>query len=466
MSSSLSPTPHSLHPTNLKLLIVDDEEPIRTQMKWAFASDYDVFLAEDRIRALEVIERETPAVVTLDLGLPPDPRDASEGLKALEEILSRDPAMKVIVITGNMDRKNALHAVEKGAFDFYYKPINIDELKVIIKRASYIYGLEWENKELQKSLSQKGFKEIIGNSRSMGGVFATIRKVASTDASVIITGESGTGKELAARAVHRESPRREKSFVAINCAAIPENLLESELFGHEKGAFTGAHVQRKGKIEFAEGGTLFLDEIGELSLSLQVKLLRFLQERVIERIGGREGIRVDARVIAATNSDLRQAIKDGKFREDLFYRLSVVKIALPPLRERESDFLLLGKIFLNRFSQEFNKRLKGFSQEAIGGMQAFAWPGNVRELENRVKRAVIMAEGPWVTSEDLELSVSAETAPQKTLKEAREEGERSLICQSLIKNAGNMTQTAIDLGISRPTLHDLIKKYQIVKGTE
>jgi two-component system NtrC family response regulator len=459
--SSLHPTPSTLPPNRPKLLIIDDEEAIRTQMKWGFASDYEVFLAGDRKGALEIIEREMPAVVTLDLGLPPDPRDSSEGLRTLEDIFSRDTAMKVIVITGNMDRKNALHAIERGAFDFYYKPINIDELKVIVKRASYIYELERENKELQKRLSQEGFKEIVGNSRSMMEVFTTIRKVASTDASVIITGESGTGKELAARAIHAESPRRENSFVAINCSAIPENLLESELFGHEKGAFTGAHVQRKGKIEFADGGTLFLDEIGELSLSLQVKLLRFLQERVIERVGGREGIRVDARVIAATNTDLKQAIEGGKFREDLFYRLSVVRITLPPLRERENDFMLLGKIFLSRFSQEFNKRLKGFSQEAIQAMQSFSWPGNVRELENRIKRAVIMVEGPWVTAEDLELPVSKETAPQMTLKEAREECERSLISQALIKNAGNMTQTAVDLGISRPSLYVLMNKYKI-----
>ena len=444
-----------------KLLIVDDEETIRTQMKWGFASDFEVFLAGDRHNALEMVAKESPTVVTLDLGLPPNPRDASEGLKTLEEIFTKDQTIKVIVITGNMDRKNALYAVEKGAFDFYYKPINLDELRVILKRASYIHELENENKALQRRIGEKGFKEIIGNSPLMGEVFNTIRKVASTDASVVITGESGTGKEVVARAIHEESQRKEKPFIVINCSAIPENLLESELFGHEKGSFTGAHIQRKGKIEFAEGGTLFLDEIGELPLNLQAKLLRFIQERKLERIGGRGEIPVDVRIIAATNIDLNQAIKGGKFREDLFYRLSVVKILLPPLREREKDLLVLGNVFLNRFTLEFKIRLIGFSKGAIQAMQAYSWPGNVRELENKIKRAVIMAEKKWITGEDLELPGSSESIPQFKLKKAREECEKSLIHSVLVRSSGNITQTAKSLGISRPTLHELISKYGI-----
>ena len=444
-----------------KLLIVDDEETIRTQMKWGFASDFEVFLAGDRHNALEMVAKESPTVVTLDLGLPPNPRDASEGLKTLEEIFTKDQTIKVIVITGNMDRKNALYAVEKGAFDFYYKPINLDELRVILKRASYIHELENENKALQRRIGEKGFKEIIGNSPLMGEVFNTIRKVASTDASVVITGESGTGKEVVARAIHEESQRKEKPFIVINCSAIPENLLESELFGHEKGSFTGAHIQRKGKIEFAEGGTLFLDEIGELPLNLQAKLLRFIQERKLERIGGRGEIPVDVRIIAATNIDLNQAIKGGKFREDLFYRLSVVKILLPPLREREKDLLVLGNVFLNRFTLEFKIRLIGFSKGAIQAMQAYSWPGNVRELENKIKRAVIMAEKKWITGEDLELPVLFESIPQFKLKKAREECEKSLIHSVLVRSSGNITQTAKSLGISRPTLHELISKYGI-----
>jgi two-component system, NtrC family, response regulator len=445
-----------------KLLIIDDDEEIRTQMKWALAQDYEVYLAEDRKTALEIVKQERPAVVTLDLGLPPHPREVEEGFLTLGDLLEQDTLIKVIVITGRSEKEHALKAIGQGAYDFFCKPIQVDELKVIIRRALHVYQLEQEHRELQRRLSHESFEAMLGSSSQIQDVFAAIRKVATTDAPVLVVGESGTGKELVARAIHKQSARKDGPFITINCGAIPENLLESELFGHEKGAFTGAHVQRKGRMESAQGGTLFLDEIGELSLPLQVKLLRFLQEHKLERVGGREEITVDARVMAATNTDLKRAMSDGRFREDLYYRLSVVTILVPPLRERGEDILLLAKALLQRYSAESKKKVSGFNRQAITALQTYGWPGNIRELENRIKRAVIMAEGQRLTPEDLELGSPYATRYEgKGLKQAREALEKEIIQKALAKNKGNLTQTANELGISRPTLHELIEKLEI-----
>lgn len=446
-----------------KLLIVDDDEDLRSQMKWALVDDYEVMLAEDRKSALEIVRQEKPLVVTLDLGLPPNPAGVEEGFAALDQILSDQNHTKVIIITGRAEKENALKAVEKGAYDFFYKPIEIDELKVVLKRAYHVSQLEKEQKELQSQSAPDAFEGMLGTSPKMQEIFTVIRKVATTDAPVLIMGESGTGKELIAQAVHSQSHRKSNPFVVINCGAIPENLLESELFGHEKGSFTGAHVQRKGRIEMAAGGTLFLDEIGELPLSLQVKILRFLQEKVIERIGGREQIEVDARVIAATNRDLKEGMKNGSFREDLYFRLGVIFIAIPPLRDRGSDVILLAKSFLDKFSAENKKKLKGFTNQAIDAIEQYGWPGNVRELENRVKRAVIMADGKKVTPEDLEMTSPDSKYQNMGLKEAREALEKEMVLNALARNRGNLSKAALDLGVSRPTLYDLMEKFDISK---
>jgi two-component system NtrC family response regulator len=369
----------------------------------------------------------------------------------------------VIVITGQEERNHALDGIAKGAYDFFYKPIEIDELKVVLRRAEHVYQLEKEHQELLDQLSRESFEGLLGSSTAIQEVFASIRRVATTDVPVLIAGESGTGKELVARAIHRQSERRERSFVVINCGAIPENLLESELFGHEKGAFTGAHVQRRGRIELAHRGSLFLDEIGELSLPLQVKLLRFLQEHRIERIGGREEIEVDVRVMAATNTDLKTAMAEGRFREDLYYRLAVVSIALPPLREREEDIVLLAKAFLQRYSAEQGKRMAGLSQQVIRAVQSHSWPGNVRELENRIKRAVIMAEGRKITPADLELVGEYEKYGGQGLREARESLEKEMVQRALASNKNNITKAAAELGVSRPTLYELMEKLGIKK---
>ena len=444
-----------------KLLIVDDDEDLRTQMKWALAQDYEIFLAEDRPSALEAVRTRKVPVVTLDLGLPPWPASVEEGFAALAEILSIDPLIKVIIATGRGEKEHALRAIGDGAYDFLYKPVEIEELKVLLKRAFYLAGLEREHQDLQSRIGDDHFQGILGTSPKMQEVFATIRKVATTDVPVLVTGDSGTGKELVASAVHRLSRRKNHPFVVINCGAIPENLLESELFGHEKGAYTGAHVQRKGRVEAANSGTLFLDEIGELSLALQVKLLRFLQEQVIERIGGREQIKVDARVIAATNRDLKQAMKDGAFREDLYFRLGVITIPLPLLREREGDVVLLASAFLRRYAAENKKKLTGFTNEAVKALQEYAWPGNVRELENRLKRAVIMAEGNKITPADLEMEAPEDNRGTASLKEAREALERDMVTRALTRNNDNVTRAAEELGISRPTLYELMEKLGI-----
>jgi two-component system NtrC family response regulator len=447
-----------------KLLIVDDVEDIRTQMKWALAEEYEVFEAEDRPSALALFEEHRMPLVSLDLGLPPDSNGVEEGFALLGDVLGREAGTKVVVITGQGQREHALRAISLGAYDYFGKPIQIDELRIVLRRASYVQELERENRELQRSISEDSFQGIIGFSNPMQAVFKAVRRVASSDAQVLIEGESGTGKELVARAIHRLSERAQGPFIAINCGAIPENLLESELFGHEKGAFTGAHTRRQGRIESSHRGTLFLDEIGELPPALQVKILRFLQEHKIERVGGRQEIEVDVRVIAATNVDLERAMKEENFREDLYYRLAVVRIPLPPLRERDADVTVLAKVFLERFAAENKKRASGFAADALNALQQHAWPGNVRELENRIKRGVIMAEGKKLTAEDLEL-----TSPDRdvhgvvSLKDAREEVERDLIRRTLTKHSGNITRSAAELQVSRPTLYELMDKLGIKK---
>ena len=449
-------------PTQAKtsLLIVEDDEGIRSQLRWALAGDYDVHLATNGQEGLEAFARAQPGVVTLDLGLPPHPDGAQEGLRVLAGVLSLAPTTKVIVLTGNTDKANALKAIRLGAFDYYLKPVEIEEFRTTVRRAAYLHGLE---RDARVAASGDGgpYEGIIGGCAAMREVLGTIDRVAGTNATVLIQGESGTGKELVARAIHARSARKDRAFVPINCGAIPETLLESELFGHEKGAFTGAHVQRTGRLETADGGTVFLDEIGEMSLGLQVKLLRFLQDHQIERVGGRLLIRLDVRVIAATNSDLPQAMTAGAFREDLFYRLSVVSIALPPLRERQEDVLLLALTFLDRYRAECQRpRLRGFAPDAEEAIKNYAWPGNVRELDNKVKRAVIMASGHTLTAEDLGLA-GVTRGTEGSLKAERERVERVLAIEALKRTQGNVSQAARDLGISRPTLNSLLARMAV-----
>jgi two-component system NtrC family response regulator len=453
----------TLNAQRLRLLIVEDDEDVRTQMKWALAAESDVSLAGDRASALAELRERKPPVMVLDLGLPPHPASVEEGFAVLSEALAVDPFIKVVIVTGRAEKEHALKAVSGGAYDILYKPIDLIELRTILRRAQHVSTLERENAELQMKAQDGAFEGMLGTSPKMQEVFATVRKVASTDVPILITGESGTGKELVAQAIHRQSQYCSGPFVVINCGAIPENLLESELFGHEKGAYTGAHTQRKGRFELADGGTLFLDEIGELSLPLQVKMLRFLQERVIERVGGRDQIRVDVRIVAATNKDLKQAMQDGKFREDLFFRISVVSMYLPALREREDDVLVLAHAFLQRAVRENRKKITGFTQPAIAAITTYPWPGNVRELENRVKRAVIMAEGRKVRPVDLELEEPAGRFEGMTLRAARETLEREMILKVLARQKDNITRAAEELGISRPTLYELMDKLGIVR---
>jgi two-component system NtrC family response regulator len=449
-----------------KLLIVDDDEGIRSQLKWALADSYDVHLAEDRHSAIAAVDAGRPPMILLDLGLPPHPRGAEEGLKCLKAVLQIEPATKAIVVTGNQEKGNALTAIGQGAFDYFLKPADIEELKVVLKRAWNIFQIERENLTATDTTSSPRFEEIIGDCPQMQRVFTMIRKVADTDAPVLIEGESGTGKELIAKAIHRFGEDfREKPFVAINCGAIPENLLESELFGHEKGSFTGAEVQKKGKIEYADGGTLFLDEVGELPLLLQVKLLRFLQERQVERVGGRGLIPVTVRVIAATNRELKREISEGRFREDLYYRLGVVNMVAPPLRDRGEDIVVLANHFLKMSAVQYRKAVRGFRSDAMAALRSHSWPGNVRELENKVKRAVILSEQKLLTPMDLDLTLPVEENPAHSLRDVRTVAEREHIVKVLGKWDWNITKSAQEMGISRPTLHDLMKKYIISRDT-
>jgi two-component system NtrC family response regulator len=447
--------------TKTRLLIVDDDEDIRTQMKWALCNDYDLVTAGDRAGALAAFTAARPAVTLLDLGLPPRPNDPDEGLEVLSAVLALDPLAKVIVVSGQGDKRNALRAVGAGASDFLCKPVDMDQLALVLQRCVYMAELEHEYRAMQHSARPDVFENMIGANPQMHAVFDMIRKVAPTSATVLILGESGTGKEMVAQALHRRSSRRSGPFVAINCNTIPENLLESELFGHEKGAFTGADAQRKGHIESAAGGTLFLDEIGELPASVQVKLLRFLQEKCFQRVGGRQEIQSDARVLAATNRNLRESAADGKFREDLYFRLAVVVIKVPPLRERGDEIILMSKAFLRDYGIEHAKTGLTFAPDALRALSLHSWPGNVRELQNRVQRAVIMADGKRVTARDLELTDTLSALPPQTLKEARESVEREMIHDALRRHRGKITSAAVELGVSRPTLYELMEKLGI-----
>lgn len=447
-----------------KLLIVDDDEEIRAQMRWALAGEYEVFQAGDRPSAIEQFRTSRPLVVLLDLGLPPDPAAPEEGLATLSELLAIDRLTKVVIVSGQGEKGPALRAIGSGAYDFLGKPVEMEELKLLLKRCFHVARLEREYQQMQQSLRAESFEGLLGTGGRMQIVFDAIRKVATTDAPVLILGESGTGKEMTARAIHQRSARKDGPFVAINCSAIPESLIESELFGHEKGSFTGAHTQRKGRIEHSAGGTLFLDEIGEVPLPIQVKLLRFLQEQCIERVGGRQEIPVDTRVIAATNADLKKGMTTGAFREDLFYRLAVVQVTLPALRDRDDDKTLLAQAFLQRFAAENGKNGLTFAPDALRAIRMHSWPGNVRELQNRVKRGVIMSESKRINAADLELDPSGGTLQGVTLKEARERLESEMIRQVLKKHAGKITSAAVELGISRPTLYELMDKLGIEKN--
>jgi two-component system NtrC family response regulator len=449
--------------TKTSLLIVEDDEDIRTQMKWALGSGYEVLMAGDRAAALAAFTANRPAVTLLDLGLPPRPNEPEEGLAVLSAVLAADPLAKVIVVSGQGDKQNALRAVGAGAYDFLCKPVDMDELGLVLQRCVYLADLEQEYRAMQYNARADLFEDMLGASPQMQTVFDLVRKVAPTSAPVLILGESGTGKEMVAQALHRRSAQARGPFVAINCNAIPENLLESELFGHEKGAFTGAHAQRRGHIETAAGGTLFLDEIGEMPASVQVKLLRFLQEKSFQRVGGRQEIQSDARVVAATNRNLQELAAGGKFREDLYFRLAVVVIKVPALRERGHDIVLVAKAFLHSYAVEHARPDLTFAPDALRAVSLHRWPGNVRELQNRVQRAVIMADGKRVTARDLELTDTLSALPPQTLKEARESVEREMVQDALRRHEGKITTAALELGISRPTLYELMEKLGIAR---
>ena len=442
------------------LLIVEDDPALQKQIRWAF-DQYETLTAGDRESALAHIRRHLPPVVTMDLGLPPDPDSVSEGFRLLEEILKIAPETKVIVLTGQNDRSNALRAVALGAYDFFAKPFEIDMLALTIDRAFRLYDLQQENIRLQLMHQPDVLAGLISRDPDVLRVCRTVEKVAVSDATVLVLGESGTGKELIARGVHAASARSKQRFIAINCAAIPENLLESELFGYEKGAFTGAAKTTPGKIEVANGGTLMLDEIGDLPMSLQAKLLRFLQERVIERIGGRQEIPVDVRIVCATHQDLKTLIKEGRFREDLFYRLAEIVVTLPPLRDRRGDAALLAHAFVRRFAEEYKRGSMTLREDALRAIENHSWPGNVRELENCIKRAVIMADGNQITLEDVGLKATGagDEPPALDLRQAREDAEKRVIITALGRVDGNVLRAAEMLGVSRPTLYDLMHRY-------
>ncbi|WP_033922418.1 PEP-CTERM-box response regulator transcription factor [Sphingomonas sp. 37zxx] len=441
-----------------KLLIVEDDVGLQRQLRWAYEG-YEVLVAGDRASAMTLLRAEEPAVVTLDLGLPPDPDGTSEGFATLAEMLALKPDLKVIVASGHGAHASALRAIADGAYDFYAKPIDIDALGLIVARAFYVHALEAENQRLAARVEGgTSLGGLVTASPEMLKVTRTIERVAAADVSVMLLGASGTGKEVLARGLHDASPRQKGAFVAINCAAIPETLLESELFGHEKGAFTGAIKTTEGKIEQASGGTLFLDEIGDVPLALQVKLLRFLQERVVERIGGRKAIAVDTRIVCATHQDIDAMVAQGRFREDLYYRLAEIVVRIPGLAERAGDAVLLARHFLRHHAEAMKVGVKGFAPDAVTAIEGWNWPGNVRELENRVKRAVIMADGARVTAVDLDLG-ERDAALPINLRAVREAADRGAIAQALARAEGNISGTARLLGISRPTLYDLMKNY-------
>ncbi len=444
--------------TKPKLLIVEDDVGLQKQLRWCF-DEYEVLIAASRSDAIAQARRFEPAVVLQDLGLPPDAEGVTEGMATLKEMLSLAPQTKVIVITGNHDRDNAVRAIAQGAYDFCQKPVDTEMLRLIVSRAFHIHGLEEQNRQLRELQLTSPFEGFVATDESMLKVCRLIERVAPADVSVLILGESGTGKELLARAVHTQSDRKGARFVAINCAAIPEQLLESELFGHERGAFTGAVKQTLGKVETADGGTLFLDEIGDMPLSLQAKLLRFLQNRVIERVGGRTEIPVNVRVVCATNKDLQVMIGEQTFRQDLYFRIGEVTVNVPPLRDRRGGATVLAHALLRKYAGAHGRPKRGFSDDAITALESYAWPGNVRELENKVKTAVIIADGAILTAEDLGLKPGAANEVFYNLKEVRTRAERQAILQALSITDGNMSRTAELLGVSRPTLYDLMEKF-------
>ena len=446
------------------LLIVEDDPGLQKQLRWCF-DDYEVVVAENRAAALAAIRRFEPPVVLQDLGLPPDAEGVTEGMATLREILAMAPRTKVIVVTGNAERDNALRAVGAGAYDFYQKPLDVDVLKLIVGRAFEIRDLEHRNEQLLTARALAPFEGIVGSDAAIQKLCRMVEKVAPADVAVLILGESGTGKELIARALHRLSPRRDKRFVAINCAPIQEQLLESELFGHEKGAFTGAARTTPGKFETANGGTLFLDEIGDMPAPLQAKLLRFLQQKVVERVGGREEIPVDVRVVCATNQDLQALITAQRFRQDLFFRISEITVRVPPLRDRGADVLVIAHALLQQYSAASGRAKRGFSADALAALQAHTWPGNVRELENKIKSALIIADGPFIGAVDLELGAPTGAVSVLNLKEARAQAERQVVTQALQATAGNIARAAELLGITRPTLYDLIERHGLAGQT-
>ena len=443
-----------------KLLVVEDDPGLQRQLKWSYEG-YDVLTAGDRQSAIDLLRADEPKVVTLDLGLPPDPDGTTEGFATLEAILRLAPKTKVIVASGHGARESALRAIAMGAWDFYQKPVDIDELGLIVKRAFHVQTLEEENRKLQENAQTSVLGGLITAAPNMLKVCQMIERVSSTDVSVMLLGASGTGKEVLARGLHQSSRRAKGPFIAINCAAIPENLLEAELFGYEKGAFTGAVKTTEGKIELAQKGTLFLDEVGDIPLPLQVKLLRFLQERVIERIGGRKPIEVDVRIVCATHRNLDQMIAEERFRDDLYYRLAEIVVNIPSLAERHGDATLLAHAFLQRFNRQMGRNHKGFTPDALQALNDWHWPGNVRELENRLKRAVIMAEENRISAADLDLDGKAMETEILNLKQVREEADRRAIRQALARSDGNITNAAKLLGISRPTFYDLLRQYSI-----
>lgn len=445
---------------NKKLLIVEDDPGLQSQIRWCFEG-YDILVAEDRESALEQVRKFKPAVVTLDLGLPPETDNPSEGFATLEGILEIEPATKVIVVTGQDEKEHAVTAVGLGAYDFYAKPFRPEIIGLIVNRAFRLLELEKENQRLLLSTVEEPFDGVVACSQQMQSVCKAVEKVAPSDATVLLLGESGTGKELCARGLHAKGQYSKGRFVAINCAAIPDALLESELFGYEKGAFTGASKQTIGKIEYAEGGTLFLDEMGDLPISLQAKLLRFIQERVIERVGGHVSIPVNVRIVCATHQNLREKIEKGEFREDLFYRISEIPLEIPPLRDRDGDIIVLARYFFDKFNREQGRKLRGFSKDAISAMESYGWPGNVRELQNRIKRSVIMCDGKQITAADLELDRATSENMNFNLKDLREKVERQAILRAMSHVNGKVAPAAELLGVSRPTLYDLIKKLDI-----
>jgi len=446
-----------------RILVIDDLDEIRTQLHWGLKPRFDVVLAATTDEARRAILDGTYDAVTLDLGLPPDTEGASQGLQLLEELLRHDPGLKIVVLTGNKDHENAVRAVRLGAYDYVFKPVDLEQLAAILQRATALSRLDREALRSPEAIAASAapLPEIIGDSPAMRQVFDTIRRVAKTDVTVLICGESGTGKELIARALHTQSLRRDRPFAAINCSAIPETLVESELFGHEKGSFTGAHAQRKGRLEMADGGTVFLDEIAELSPAIQVKLLRVLQERQFERVGGRELLHLDVRILAATNRDVEQAMREGKLREDLYYRLAAVSIQVPPLRERLDDLRTLTGHFVKRFAAEYQVRVRHFSAEALAALDTYAWPGNVRELENRIKRAVLMARGHRIAAADLGLGEEFSVAALGSLKDVRDGVERNLLISALRRYRGKVSRAAVAVKISRTAFHQLLAKHGI-----